>query len=372
MSGKHILVFHPALAPYRIDFFNSINKAFDASFYFLNSNLLSQKFDQSNILNKAEFKIQYLTKGFNIQNRSFRSGINKILKNEQPDVVICSEFNPIIVLVAAYRFRTKKRIIIHTICDDNLIMTLKPSITRRVARGIALHVIDGIILTNNRTAEWYAARSGLKVNIMPIIQKELPYRKELANSIFVAKQYIDKYYLENKKVFLFVGRLAKEKNLERLIDAFRLTVREYNDARLIIVGSGYLEQIIKDKVQLNALHDSIIFPGRLEGCELLAWYLTAGVFILPSTKEPFGAVINEALLAGCYALVSKISGGACLIKEDVNGNLLNPLDVKSMAEKLMKCAKDDSLFSSQGRLRNSLMLVSYDEAITSFLRNIDL
>ena len=46
MYKEKVVIFHPAIAPYRIDFFNSLNEAFDVSFYFEHRDPLEQSFDQ--------------------------------------------------------------------------------------------------------------------------------------------------------------------------------------------------------------------------------------------------------------------------------------------------------------------------------------
>ena len=46
---KKLVVFHPAIAPYRVDFFNSLNKTFDAEFYFEFEDVLEQSFAQDKL-----------------------------------------------------------------------------------------------------------------------------------------------------------------------------------------------------------------------------------------------------------------------------------------------------------------------------------
>ena len=67
MNKKKILIIHPALAPYRIDFFNSLYQHFDAKFYFFNENLLNQKFDQDRLKKSLNFTCNYLKKGINFK-----------------------------------------------------------------------------------------------------------------------------------------------------------------------------------------------------------------------------------------------------------------------------------------------------------------
>ena len=109
-AKKNILVFHPALAPYRVDFFNAIDKRFNAFFYFSLPNPIEQDFDQKALRNRCSFQCNYLEKGFEFFGRSFRfNSIGKI-KSTNPDVILCSEYSPITCLTVLYvSFFRKKR-----------------------------------------------------------------------------------------------------------------------------------------------------------------------------------------------------------------------------------------------------------------------
>ena len=109
MKKKKLLVFHPALAPYRIDFLNSVNEHFDTKFYFSNTNLLNQKFDQEKLKKQIDFECNYLTKGFNLRGRSIRFGLISIIKREKPDLILSTEFNIIsLYAIIAVKYFSKK------------------------------------------------------------------------------------------------------------------------------------------------------------------------------------------------------------------------------------------------------------------------
>lgn len=368
---KKLLIFHPALAPYRIDLFNSLNENFDASFYFFNDNLLNQKFDQNKLKEKIKFKCNYLKHGINLHGRSIRIGIYNIIRKEKPEIVLCPEFNLVNIFVVVSNLILNRRLKIYTICDDNLSMTNDTSIARKLMRATILKFVDGIIFSNKAAAEWYANNWNKNIIVFPIIRKENLYFEEISESIPIAIRYIKEYNLGDKKVFLFVGRLVKEKNLERLIEAFSIAIDKHKEARLVIVGGGNLEQKLFDIAKKNMLDDYIIFTGRLEGKELLAWYVVSGILVLPSISESFGAVINEALLVGCYVLASKISGASSLVQEGTNGMLIDPFDVNNIAQRMIECINNDSLFSDQGRIRKSRMLVNYDDLINSCIKSLN-
>jgi glycosyltransferase involved in cell wall biosynthesis len=108
--------------------------------------------------------------------------------------------------------------------------------------------------------------------------------------------------------FLFVGMLIERKNVAGLLSAFEL-VREPGDS-LTVVGTGPLDaQLRKQAVDLG-LGLTVQFVGHLEGDALTAAYGTAHTFVLSSTAEVWGLVVNEALAAGLNVVVADVAGVA--------------------------------------------------------------
>ena len=66
----------------------------------------------------------------------------------------------------------------------------------------------------------------------------------------------------------------------------------------------------------------------------MAWYQRVDLFVLPSIREAFGAVVNEALVAGCPVLVSSLAGAAELVVPGWNGEVFSPDSESELAEKM--------------------------------------
>ena len=99
------------------------------------------------------------------------------------------------------------------------------------------------------------------------------------------------------KKFLYVGRLAPEKNIELLIEVFSL----FPDLHLTIIGEGESELKLK---RMSATLSNVTFLGAIENIKLPFFYKEADVFILPSKSEPWGLVVEEALNNGTPVIVS--------------------------------------------------------------------
>jgi glycosyltransferase involved in cell wall biosynthesis len=90
------------------------------------------------------------------------------------------------------------------------------------------------------------------------------------------------------------------------------------------------------------LTDKILMPGFKQYSELLVYYGLAGAFILASTSEQWGLVVNEAMAAGLPVIVSSRCGCAPdLVKHGENGFVFDPEDANSLAQHLRYVSSDE-------------------------------
>ncbi|SEJ19108.1 Glycosyltransferase involved in cell wall bisynthesis [Dyadobacter sp. SG02] len=125
--------------------------------------------------------------------------------------------------------------------------------------------------------------------------------------------------------FVYVGRLAPEKNLNTLMLAFAKTVKETgSDWQLLFVGDGperaHLEKLATD----SGIANQVIFAGGFPWYQVPGWLAQSDVLVLPSKSEPWGLVVNEAMVCGMPVIVSDTCGCAAdLVRHGVNGFAFN-------------------------------------------------
>ena len=362
---NRLLIFHPTVAPYRIDFFNDLSKAFSARVCLRYWNLRDQTFDYSRIYGRFRFKPRYLKEVFRLGRRSFSVGYWQHLDDFRPDVVLTEEFGLGTLMVLLHRMVRRRNYRVVCLCDDSYPMVAEEeefSRLHRWARKLLVPRIDDLIVVEPKVEEWYRKHYG-KGFCFPIIQRETYLRGRYAGLVDRSRELRHRHGLEGKCVFLFVGRLVALKNVKTILRAFaRLNQREHV---LVVVGDGpEREHLMRlaDGLKLN-----VLFTGRLEGDALRVWYVLADVFVLASMQEAFGAVTNEALLAGCLALVSRKAGSASLIEEGVNGFTFEPTDVEALA-RLMENVSAMERNREDDCLKPNRMTVSYDECMDKLVR----
>lgn len=133
--------------------------------------------------------------------------------------------------------------------------------------------------------------------------------------------------------FIYVGRLSPEKNLTFLIQVFN-KLPQFN---LHIVGYGAQEADLK-----KIANENINFHGAVNNKKLPALYQRCDVFILPSIKEPWGLVVEEALNNGLPVLVSnKVGCAEEIIEENHNGLIFEYNDEISLLNRIEKMSDID-------------------------------
>lgn len=129
----------------------------------------------------------------------------------------------------------------------------------------------------------------------------------------------EKYGLQGKKVFLFVGRLTEVKNVQLLIKSFARLKASREDIALALVGDGELREELASLVEELGCKD-VHFFGYVGFPQNVGLYKAADVFVLPSQHEPWGLVVNEAMIMGLPVIVSsKVGCRKDLVGQGENG-----------------------------------------------------
>ncbi len=149
--------------------------------------------------------------------------------------------------------------------------------------------------------------------------------------------YWEKYGINNKTVFLYVGRVSKEKNIDVLMEAFAQLAPHHAQIALAVVGDGPYQKELKGK------YPGVIFTGYLKDTALWEAYASADAFVFPSTTDTFGNVILEAQASGLPTIVSDIGGPKELVDEGINGFITRALDSAQIAQRMKQLATDKGI-----------------------------
>jgi glycosyltransferase involved in cell wall biosynthesis len=118
---------------------------------------------------------------------------------------------------------------------------------------------------------------------------------------------------EDARVVLYVGRLAAEKNLDLLLQAFAAMRQLEPQLKLVLVGDGPLREALHQRCP------EAVFAGQRNGNDLAAHYASADLFVFPSLSETFGNVTPEAMASGLPVLAFDHAAAGQLIEHGHNG-----------------------------------------------------
>ncbi len=126
-----------------------------------------------------------------------------------------------------------------------------------------------------------------------------------------------------------VGRLVPSKGMDVLIHAAPELVHKFPGLKVVIVGSGPMQQSLRATAAGLGLNRDIIFTGHVD--DLRPYYSLFDVFVLPTTLEAFGMTAVEAMLAGCPVVASRTGGLLEIVVNRETGLLVPPGDPSSLA-----------------------------------------
>lgn len=324
MKKSKALVFYQYLPPWRVDIFNEMGKLYDLTIVFTDAECEGFTYNRQDLLNKLQnINTVFLNNGFKIGNRPVRLGILKLIRKHKPDIVFSHEYSPTSVLVALYKKLKMCSYKYYITTSDNLEIAKAVNGAKSIARKFILNNSNGIIVYSQNVKQWYQKKFPLlQVEVCPNIQNPqslLSYRPQFE---IIIKQNKEKYNIQDEIIILYIGRLVKIKGLDLLLNA--LSKVQNKNFKLIIVGTGKEKKGLEEQAKILKIEEKVVFTGYSNGIELYAWYDVANFLILPSLYEPFGAVVNEALIYGCPVIASQYIGAVDFINSS-NGIVFNPL-----------------------------------------------
>ncbi len=153
------------------------------------------------------------------------------------------------------------------------------------------------------------------------------------------------------KYFLYVGRLSPEKNIDGLLEAFAKYRSEGGQWDVVLVGDGPQRQELEQLSARLNVSGNVKFAGLKNTREITEYYAFASCFVLPSSREPWGLVVNEAMSAGLPVLVSDRCGCAeDLVGHGRNGFLFDPSRPEQLGAYMLSLSSlDPAALDEMGR-----------------------
>jgi glycosyltransferase involved in cell wall biosynthesis len=167
---------------------------------------------------------------------------------------------------------------------------------------------------------------------------------------------------DKSPVLLYVGRLAREKNIELALDCFEDLRTENPQLKMVVVGDGPLRE------KLQTSYPAVHFAGSRRGDELPRYYASADVFLFPSLTEIFGNVTLEALATGMAVVAFDTAAAALHVPHGSNGWLVPVNAGKAEFLKMVKTALPSAVWGHLLRrnARATALTVDWESILQRF------
>ena len=266
----------------------------------------------------------------------YSNSVTKIIKKENPDVVILNE--------RFSAFYPSKLDIpkIFTTHNPDAMNFYKVHAVRMNPLNIFLfpfkNLIEKKVMRNSNVV--VCLNEFIKINL---------FKEGIKNTRIIPNAIDLNYYFDadDKNYVLYAGRLDKNKGVEYLLYAFSQLYPHYN-YKLIIIGSGPEEQRLKKIAKDIGLTHNIEFVPLVPKLMLPSYLANCSVFVLPSIFECMPITLLEAMASGKSVISSNIPGPKDIITHGYDGFLFEKENVGDLKRHLELCLSDKKLRKNIG------------------------
>ncbi len=201
------------------------------------------------------------------------------------------------------------------------------------------HTIVDVMSKNNLAApgKFVVIRSGFN------IEKYLNFQ---GDGIEIRKRFD---LNENDIIIGKVARISILKGHNYLLSAFELVSKKIPNAKLLLVGNGEFENELKTVISKMNLNDKVIFTGLIPPDEIPSVISIMDILAHTSLLEGLARVLPQAIMMGKPVISFDLDGAHEVIKDGVNGYLIEPENIETLADRIIDLASNSSKAKKFGK-----------------------
>jgi len=240
----------------------------------------------------------------------------------------------------------------HTMWEEyapNYLNMFPAFLVKFVIRGMHKYILDRsyrvIVPTTQINEVVHKYRSKTETLLLPTgIEPELFEHDRAESAAFREKLEELHPRLAGKRILLFAGRLAKEKNIGFLINILPEILARHPDVVLMIAGNGRDLDYYQEEAKKAGIEESCVFTGYLERGDLALIYSISEVFVFPSLTDTQGLVTLEAMLSGTPVVAIGALGTLMVMGGD-NGGFMVQNDAAEFTGRVLELLGNPELRS---------------------------
>ncbi len=356
---RKIVILTEIIAPYRIPVFNALTNRTDVDLHAIFLAETDKTLRQWRVY-KDEIRFSYEVLpswrwSVGQQNFLFNRGLGSALGSAHPDTIICGGYNyPASWKSLWWARRHGVRFVLWTESNEQDRRAGRAGVEwlkRYFVKSSNAFVVPGV------SSRGYLKTLGVDEQLIftaPNAVDNTFYAIQAGNIRARATDFRERLHLPPRYI-LFVGRLVAEKGVFDLLEAYaKLVSGLRSEVGLVFAGEGVArEELVRQSKQIAP--GLVCFPGFAQREDLAGLYALAEVLVLPTHSDPWGLVVNEAMVCGLPIIVSSVAGCAAdLVEDGANGYVVPPRDAAKLS------AAIDSLFR-QADLRQKMSARSLEK-----------
>ncbi len=153
---------------------------------------------------------------------------------------------------------------------------------------------------------------------------------------------------EDKRILIMTRQFKPVYGIEYFIDALPLVIRQRPETRVILVGTGPLENAYRQRISALGLDKYVHFAGWLNESAMVLHLNAADIYVTTSLSDGTSASLLEAMACGLPVIVSDAPAYAEWVQEGVNGFIVPRKDSTVLPERIIEFLDDDCLRQEMG------------------------
>ncbi len=352
-----LVIIQNMMVPYEIPLFEGLSRhpKIDLIVYFCARGYKHRKWGS---LRNLTCKHRFL-RGLTLQCGNVAISLNPSIAfriyKDRPDTIVLSGGYLHPTMIFAFLFAKVLRIPIIYRTDENANTRLSSSgLARILSTTLEIYIVRhvaAIICPSSASKRFYSIKSGYEIPIYQI------HYTTMSDDQFIAKSAIYRsvknelkrgFGILEEKIVIYVGRFSKEKGISYLVTAVQQLRKQMSNFALLLLGDGPLLNELMSHCKVQRMNN-VYFPGFTSEEDKIRYYSISDIFVLPSLREPWGVVVNEAMLCGLPVIVTRVAGACDMVHSGENGIIIREGDSIDLRNALRSLLVDEISRSIMGK-----------------------
>jgi len=276
-----------------------------------------------------------------------KSRIRRIIESFKPDIIHIQDHFPLSKAVVEVNKNLKIPIIgsNHFMPENFTVLLRKENIKKRAEnflwKGFSRVFNQVSLVTTPTETGARLIRPRLKVDAIAISSG---ISLEIFNHSGDTREIKEKYFIPDKPILLYVGRLDPEKHIEEILQAVAIAVKK-TDFCFVVVGKGTSKTTLDKLTNKLSITDKVIFTGFVPDEDLPYFYKLSRCFIIASIAELLSLATLQAMASGLPIIAVNAGALGELVKDKMNGYLYKKGDIPAIVQCIEDIITHDELYT---------------------------